>query len=63
MKKYQPIKLVCKDCREQFIWGASEQVFYEERNLVPPKRCRECRIILRRKETERLRLQEAKNAS
>lgn len=61
MEDCRPTMLVCKDCREKFTWKVSEQIFYAERNLVPPKRCPECRIIMRRKEVERLR--EARDGS
>ena len=35
--------LVCQDCAANFCWSASEQAFYESRQLVQPKRCATCR--------------------
>lgn len=37
------IEKECPDCGKKFIFSAGEQRFYEEKNLVPPKRCKECR--------------------
>jgi hypothetical protein len=34
---------VCLDCRQTFVWTASEQTFYFNRGLQPPKRCAVCR--------------------
>lgn len=36
--------LLCADCHEHFAFKVSEQVFYSERGLLPPKRCKECRV-------------------
>lgn len=37
-------KLTCKDCGNEFIWTVSEQKFFNANNLVPPKRCKACRV-------------------
>ncbi len=39
----EDIKIKCQDCGESFTFTANEQRFYEEKNLIPPKRCRFCR--------------------
>lgn len=39
----EDIKIKCPDCGETFLFTANEQKFYEERGLVPPKRCKSCR--------------------
>lgn len=42
-----PIQITCRDCEDAFIFTTSEQRFFAERALVPPKRCRVCRAIAR----------------
>lgn len=39
----EDIKIKCQDCNNEFVFTASEQKFYNEKNLVPPKRCKKCR--------------------
>lgn len=36
--------LDCCDCSAPFLYTAGEQQFYEDRGLLPPKRCKTCRI-------------------
>ena len=36
-------KLVCEDCKEEFVFTASEQEFYQEKGFSEPKRCKVCR--------------------
>lgn len=36
-------RIPCVDCGQIFEWTEGEQRFYRERNLHPPKRCRDCR--------------------
>lgn len=36
--------LVCADCREEFLWNASEQDFYAQRQFSEPRRCSACRV-------------------
>lgn len=57
--EYTDIKLVCKSegCGKEFVWTSGEQVFmfalYDQGKLrgevVPPKRCKSCRIERKRK--------------
>ena len=37
------LRLVCADCRGEFVFEAGEQKFYKMRGLTPPKRCTPCR--------------------
>ena len=37
-------KLVCKDCKKEFIFVAGEQRFYKEKGFNDPVRCKECRV-------------------
>ncbi len=37
--------LTCADCNQQFVFTASEQDFYAERNFSEPRRCAACRQI------------------
>lgn len=46
--------LKCCDCREPFIWSASEQLFFAQQNFLAPRRCRTCRAA-KRAERERER--------
>ena len=34
----------CKVCGKDFEWSEGEQKFYADRQLAPPKRCKECRV-------------------
>lgn len=45
--EFVDIKLKCVDCSKEFTWFADEQLYYRDRNLVPPKRCSTCRVIRR----------------
>ena len=41
---YEDIKLVCKDCGEEFIFTARDQEFYAEKGFQnQPQRCKACR--------------------
>ena len=35
--------LVCQDCNQEFVFSASEQAFFAERQLSEPRRCPSCR--------------------
>jgi CxxC-x17-CxxC domain-containing protein len=35
--------LVCADCNQEFVFSASEQQFYAERQFSEPRRCGPCR--------------------
>jgi hypothetical protein len=35
--------LRCVDCRNEFVWSASEQQYYRERGFEAPRRCKPCR--------------------
>lgn len=39
----EDIKIICKDCGQEFIFTVNEQKFYEEHGYVLPKRCKFCR--------------------
>ncbi len=40
----EDIKLVCKDCGEEFLFTVGEQDFYKEKGLEhQPVRCKACR--------------------
>lgn len=37
-------KIICKDCKKEFIFTEGEQAFYKEHNYEnDPIRCKECR--------------------
>lgn len=36
-------KIKCQDCGNSFVFSEAEQRFYEEKNFIPPKRCKACR--------------------
>lgn len=40
-------KIICKECRNKFIFTAGEQEFYEQKGLNEPKKCKECRKKVR----------------
>ena len=35
--------LTCQDCNQQFVFTASEQAFFAERQFTEPRRCPSCR--------------------
>jgi CxxC-x17-CxxC domain-containing protein len=35
--------LTCRECRQEFVFTAGEQAFYEERGYTAPQRCASCR--------------------
>ena len=37
--------LTCADCRQEFVFTASEQQFYADRQFSEPRRCASCRAI------------------
>ena len=39
----QDLVQICKDCGKEFTITASEQEFYESKELALPKRCADCR--------------------
>lgn len=45
-------EITCNHCGEIFIFTVRDQIFFEEHQYVPPKRCRKCRD-LRAKEREK----------
>lgn len=50
----QDIEIHCK-CGNKFLYTVKDQIFYEENNYVPPKRCYECREERKRKFNDRER--------
>ena len=40
---YSDKTLTCADCGQQFVFSASEQDFYAQRNFSEPRRCASCR--------------------
>ena len=50
----EDIKIKCQDCKKEFVFTSQEQKFYEDKNLVPPKRCYSCRQLKKRKEAKPL---------
>ena len=36
-------ELVCQDCGQPFLFAASEQEFFAQKNFSEPRRCRNCR--------------------
>jgi hypothetical protein len=37
-------EIVCIDCGNSFEFTDGEEKFYQEKGLVPPKRCSKCRL-------------------
>jgi len=46
---FQDKTLVCCDCGAKFTWGIGEQIYFQDRSLLPPRRCHDCRA--RRRQT------------
>jgi DNA repair exonuclease SbcCD ATPase subunit len=43
MSTGEDIKLICRQCGQEFIFTQSEQEFYEQQGFVQPRRCPQCR--------------------
>ena len=41
--EYQDKQLECADCKQTFVFTGRDQQFFEEKQFVPPKRCKPCR--------------------
>lgn len=41
--------ITCKDCGTDFILTADNQLWYSEKGLAEPKRCKSCRNLRREK--------------
>lgn len=39
------VTIRCQDCGKEFKFSEKEQAFYEEHKFLPPKRCKECRVV------------------
>jgi CxxC-x17-CxxC domain-containing protein len=40
--------LICRDCKKTFVFSAGEQEFFSAKGLInEPKRCANCRILMR----------------
>ena len=47
-------KIICRDCKKEFILLKGEQKFYEDKGLALPVRCKECRNLRKQQnETEK----------
>jgi hypothetical protein len=42
-------KKICKDCNEEFVLTAGEQLFFADKQMPEPGRCRFCRKVRRNK--------------
>jgi CxxC-x17-CxxC domain-containing protein len=41
-------QIPCRDCKKEFLFSVAEQVFFREKGLGnEPKRCANCRLVLR----------------
>jgi len=36
-------QITCKICGDSFVFTTGEQVFYKDRGLAEPRRCKDCR--------------------
>ncbi|WP_460294608.1 zinc-ribbon domain containing protein [Clostridium tertium] len=45
-------KIVCKDCKKEFIFVVGEQEYYKLKQYKEPLRCKECRAIKKEKYKE-----------
>ena len=41
-------RLTCADCGQDFIFAKGEQVFFSDKGLAEPKRCKPCRMLRKR---------------
>ena len=45
--------IVCKDCGKEFVFTVRDQEFYKEKGFDnEPKRCKECRIAKKEKQSK-----------
>ena len=43
MEEKQDIIIKCQDCGTEFVFSVKDQIFYEDKGYLPPKRCKSCR--------------------
>ena len=46
-------KIVCRDCKKEFIFVVGEQEFYKAKRYEEPVRCKECRVRKRKRYNEK----------
>ena len=44
--------IVCRNCGKEFTFTIGEQRFYEEKDLKPPVRCKECKAKRKEQQAE-----------
>lgn len=60
----EDIKLVCADCKKEFVWTAGEQEYYKAHGLEhQPKRCPECRKAKKARIRDNFAQKQAQEAS
>lgn len=37
----------CADCKQDFVFTAGEQTYFEDKGFKPPRRCQKCRRVKR----------------
>jgi hypothetical protein len=47
------LRLICKDCKAEFIFEQGEQDWYAEKGFSQPKRCPDCRLLNRQRKEQR----------
>jgi hypothetical protein len=47
IEEFEDLIRTCVDCDCQYTWTAGQQAYFRDNSLVPPKRCAECRRIVR----------------
>ncbi|NLM52096.1 MAG: zinc-binding protein [Firmicutes bacterium] len=51
---YQDKTLICRDCKQEFIFSAGEQEFYAQKGFAnEPARCPECRAARKQRHSAR----------
>ena len=54
--EYKDQTRVCGDCGRDYVWSASEQVYFHEKGFAePPKRCKDCRRAKKEQRDEQQR--------
>lgn len=41
-REYQDRIRICEGCGNRYVWNAEDQIYYFDKNLIPPKRCPRC---------------------
>jgi hypothetical protein len=52
---YKDEVIPCKNCKQEFVWTAGEQEFFERKEVERPEYCMICRSVMKSAKTDEFR--------